>query len=144
MAHRKKLIEDIFSNFHVFGHKCKLKPEPTGEKPLITHAQWYVLCSIDQSKTTNVKDMAHSMSISPSAITQLVDGLVDTGLVTRREDPVDRRTTQLSLSSKGKKHLQLIKKKKMESLISIFEVLSDTELATFHKLQQKLLTQFSQ
>lgn len=139
MQHRKKLIEDILSNFQTLGYRFKTKPEISGNKPQITHSQWYVLCIIEHSKSTSVKDIAQVLGISPSAITQLVDGLVGSGVVTRTEDPNDRRTTQLTISPKGIKQIQAIKKEKMESFATLFESLSDSELTTYHRLQQKLL-----
>lgn len=143
MPHRKKLIEDILSNFHACGHRLRLKPELNSNKPQITHSQWYVLGIIEHATTTSVKEIAQTLGISPSAITQLVDGLVESGLVERTENPKDRRATQLTLSAKGQKQIQAIKKEKMESFASLFEALSDNELVTFHKLQQKILKQIT-
>lgn len=143
MQQRKKLIEDILSSIHALGHRCKTKPETNGQKPQITHSQWYVLSTIEHSKSVSVKDIAHTLGISPSAITQLVDGLVDAGIVTRTESLTDRRTTQLSLSAKGLKQIQAIKKEKMEAFASLFDALSDSELSTYHRLQQKLLKQIN-
>lgn len=143
MPHRKKLIEDILSGIHAFGHRCKTKPEISSQKPQITHSQWYVLSIIEHSKSISVKEIAQTLGISPSAITQLVDGLADSGIVTRTEDPTDRRTTQLTLSTKGLRQIQAIKKEKLESFSSLFETLSDSELTTYHRLQQKLLKQIN-
>lgn len=143
MQQRKKLIEDILSSIHAFGQRCKTKPELSGQKPQITHSQWYVLSIIEHSKSVSVKEIAQILGISPSAITQLVDGLVDSEIVTRSENPTDRRTTQLSLSTKGLKQIQTIKKEKMEVFATLFEALSDSELTTYHRLQQKLLKQIN-
>lgn len=48
-----------------------------------------------------VGDVAHSFSISNAAASQLVDKLVQQGLVARSEDPHDRRAKRLSITPKG-------------------------------------------
>src|SRR6188472_3626816 len=44
------------------------------------------------------RELALQLGVGPSAITPLVDRLVERELVTRREDPRDRRITRLSVT----------------------------------------------
>lgn len=45
--------------------------------------------------------LASAMEVTPRNITALVDGLVETGFVTREPHPTDRRATLVALTTKG-------------------------------------------
>ncbi len=81
--------------------------------------------------------------MSSSAATQLVDGLVQGGYVTRQEDPQDRRSVQLELSPNGKKHITATKEKRVNEMAEIFDALTDHELEEFVRLHKKLTSRFS-
>jgi DNA-binding MarR family transcriptional regulator len=49
----------------------------------------------------SVSDLAEFLSVSDAAVSQMVDKLVDQGLILRLEDPQDRRGKLLSLSPEG-------------------------------------------
>lgn len=140
---RKKIIEDILSQVHALGYKMKIKSDLPHGQTQVTHAQSFILCMISQDKSTSVKELSQKLSISPSAVTQLIDGLVSTGCVIRTEDAQDRRATQITLSAKGRRQLLIMKKKRLESWTKLFQVLSDAELITYQKLQHKLFIQFN-
>jgi DNA-binding MarR family transcriptional regulator len=53
----------------------------------------------------SIKDMAVRFSMTPSAATQLVNGLVKDGYLVRTENIWDRRKVGVDLTVKGKKHL---------------------------------------
>lgn len=50
-----------------------------------------------------LRDIADFQGLTPSAISQVVDGLVRDGLVRRREDPRDRRRVLLDLTPEGRR-----------------------------------------
>ena len=81
--------------------------------------------------------------MSSSAVTQFVDGLVEAGYVTRREDPKDRRSAQLNVSAKGKTHIDATKEKRIAEMASIFDALTDRELEQYARLQKKITSRFS-
>ena len=49
----------------------------------------------------SVSDLAEFLGVSDAAVSQMVDKLVDQGLILRIEDPQDRRGKLLSLSPEG-------------------------------------------
>jgi len=49
----------------------------------------------------SVSDLAEFLGVSDAAVSQMVDKLVDQGLILRLEDPQDRRGKLLSLSPEG-------------------------------------------
>src|SRR3989344_8074532 len=120
MSNRIQIIEEILHAFHTIRNITKAKAGSLGHQNHITHSQWFVLTMIEHFKKTNIKYIAEAMEMSSSAATQLVDGLVQNGYVTRLEDPNDRRLVQLTLSPKGKTHIDATKGKRINEMAVIF------------------------
>lgn len=142
MSTREQLIEEILHSFHVIRNITKAKAASLGHQNHITHSQWFVLTIIQHFKKLSIKDIAEKMEMSSSAATQLVDGLVQTGLVIRQEDPKDRRLVKLELSPKGRKHLATTKKKRIAEMAEIFDALTDKELEEFVRLHKKIQSKY--
>lgn len=143
MSKRIQLIEEILHSFHAIRNITRAKAATLGHQNHVTHSQWFALTMIDHFKKRSIKDIAQALEMSSSAATQLVDGLVRAGLVTRQEEPNDRRLVQLELSPKGKKHLDTTKEKRIAEMAEIFEVLTDQELEEFVRLHKKITSKFS-
>jgi DNA-binding MarR family transcriptional regulator len=58
------------------------------------------------SGVCGLSEVSERFSITPAAASQLVDKLVQSGLVRREEDPHDRRAKCLNLTDKGKELIQ--------------------------------------
>lgn len=142
MTKRKQLIGDILHSFHAIRNITKAKAASLGHRNHITHSQWFVLTMIDRFKKRSIKDIAEAMEMSSSAATQLVNVLVQAGLVIRQEDPKDRRSVQLELSPKGKKHIAATKEKRITEMANIFDALTDSELEEYVRLQKKITSRF--
>lgn len=136
---REQFIEEILHSLHAIRNITKTRALHLGHQNHITHSQWFVLSMIQHFKKRSIKDIAEAMDMSSSAATQLVDGLVQSGYVIRQEDPKDRRSVQLELSSKGKKHIVATKKKRINEMAGIFDALTDKELEEFVRLHKKIL-----
>lgn len=139
MPTREQFIEEILHSFHAIRNITKTRALHLGHQNHITHSQWFVLTVIEHFKKRSIKDIAETMEMSSSAATQLVDGLVQGGFVTRKEDPNDRRLVQLELSPKGKKHIAATKEMRINEMAEIFDTLSDKELEEFVRLHKKIL-----
>lgn len=53
-----------------------------------------------------VRDLAEELNIAKPAITRATDKLVESGFVERRDDPTDRRSVLIALTTNGKKFLR--------------------------------------
>lgn len=143
MSERTQLIEEILHSFHAIRNITKAKAAHLSHQNHITHSQWFVLSMIGHFEKRNIKNIAQALEMSSSAATQLVDGLVQSDFVTRKEDPNDRRSVQLELSPQGKKHLADTKEKRIAEMAEIFDVLTDKELEEFVRLHKKIKLKFS-
>ena len=70
-------------------------------------AQFFLLMHVYYKKQCGISNLSEHMEITAPAASQLVDKLVQAGMLERTEDPHDRRAKQVTLTSKGR---QLIEK----------------------------------
>jgi DNA-binding MarR family transcriptional regulator len=67
----------------------------------LTIAQVRSLFLIDREGSTNFRNLAAALGVTPANMTGVVDRLVEQGLVSRQENPEDRRMTLLRVTDKG-------------------------------------------
>lgn len=67
----------------------------------LSMAQFGILMHLNYQHGCGISHLGEHMDISAAAASQLVDRLVQHGLVERAEDPNDRRAKVLTLTSKG-------------------------------------------
>jgi DNA-binding MarR family transcriptional regulator len=70
-----------------------------GLTPARTHLLWELLHRGPSTQT----DLATALGVSPRNVTGLVDGLQETGFVTREPHPTDRRAALVTLTDHGSK-----------------------------------------
>jgi DNA-binding MarR family transcriptional regulator len=102
----------------------------------ITGSQFFVLKKIFQKGRLTVSEVAEELGVSLSAITALVNRLVNNGLAVRSRDEEDRRLVWLEATDKGvevlsrcmegrrkvaEKYFGQLPKKDLEKLIEIYE-----------------------
>jgi MarR family transcriptional regulator, organic hydroperoxide resistance regulator len=63
--------------------------------------QFGILMQLHYHKDCGVSDIGGRFDITSAAASQLVDKLVQSGLIQREEDPNDRRAKRLNLTDKG-------------------------------------------
>ena len=71
----------------------------------VTRAQARVLAYVSLLENANQSEIAALMDIQKIALTRLVDGLEEIGLIERRPDPADRRVRRLYMPPKAKQIL---------------------------------------
>jgi DNA-binding MarR family transcriptional regulator len=68
--------------------------------------QFGVMMRLHYHGQCGLTDLSEHMEITNAAASQLVDKLVQSGLLERAEDPNDRRAKQLTLTAKGRKLIE--------------------------------------
>lgn len=94
----------------------------------VTMSQVKVLYMVSVRPDTNMSKVAAQLSVGLSAVSGLVDRLVEHGLLTRHEDPTDRRQHLLALSPKGAHVLERFRELNAAHLDSLLKGLSREEL----------------
>lgn len=137
---RSAAINELFENMGAMRRMMSKAHGASTVKNMPTRGQIGLMMMLDHSAILSIKELAEKFAMSSSAVTQMVDGLVDDGFVTRKEDAKDRRKIGLSLTAKGKKNLVESKKAHLASMAKFLAPLSDDELSTFVRLSAKVAT----
>jgi DNA-binding MarR family transcriptional regulator len=91
----------------------------------------HLLWRLHHDGPTTQRALADALNVTPRNITGLVDGLVETGFVTREAHPGDRRATLVSLTAHGASTLAAMDRSHRELAERLFGDLSDRRLAAF-------------
>ena len=104
-------------------------PEPWIDLAL-TIAQLKSLFFIAAKGKTNFKTLAEALGVTPPNITGIIDRLVEQGLVSRTENPEDRRIMLLQLTDKGQKLENKLREHKLHHLTQILDRLEMRDLGS--------------
>ena len=104
----------------------------------ITGSQFHLLNKIKKEKVTNVKRLAEELDVKPSAITVMLERLVQHGIVSRVQDENDRRSVLVTLTDEGEKVLEKAKTHSKEVLMKYAALLDEEELLVIEKVLKKL------
>jgi DNA-binding MarR family transcriptional regulator len=74
----------------------------------VTSAQCHLLLELEARGSSSVGELAEALELDPSTMSRTADSLVRSGLVTRADDPGNRRRQILGLSGEGRKKVDLI------------------------------------
>lgn len=108
-------------------------------KCTLSQTEARILMYIAQSKDgISVKELAAALQVTSGAVTQTVDGLVENGLVTRRESKSDRRVLQIILTSQARKKVDAFQKQYIQDIAPVFETLNNTEITQLTTLLTKV------
>ena len=99
----------------------------------LTIAQLKSLFFIADKGKTNFKKLADALGVTPPNVTGIVDRLVDHGLVSRTENPEDRRIMLLQITTKGRNLLHNLQQNRASHMSSILEHLDQNDLAALHR-----------
>ncbi|HEU4703482.1 MAG TPA: MarR family transcriptional regulator [Conexibacter sp.] len=87
-------------------------------------------------------ELAPLMGLSVAAAGRAVDGLVRGGLVSRSEDPVDRRIKRLALTDAGRAALARLTEARLVGLRRFADTLGDDERDTLSRALQAVFAQW--
>ena len=90
----------------------------------LTYAQAQVLFYIAQHPGCHMGQVAKTFNVTLSAITQIVDRLVQKRFLTRVSNPTDRRVSILELTTEGQALVQELEKLQVEVLEPVLQRLS--------------------
>lgn len=132
-----KRFEQIMPLFHrnmIQMNECCVE-----EMDLTPH-QFIVLKIIANTDNCNMSGLSKILGVTMGNMTTMVDRLIKEGLVTREQEPNDRRIVRVKLNNKGKEIVIKVTKKKQNMLLNILKKLSNKDIETMLKLIEKIVT----
>jgi DNA-binding MarR family transcriptional regulator len=96
----------------------------------LTVPQLKTLFFIDRQGTTNTKKIAEEFGVTSSNMTGIIDRLVKQKLVSRQENPADRRMHELRVTEQGRNMLTGLREKSIKTMSGVLYHMSEEDLAT--------------
>lgn len=96
----------------------------------LTLTQLRSLFLIVDKRSTNFRRLAEALGVTPSNVTGIIDRLEEQGLVSRTQNPEDRREMTLQATDKGEGLVSDLKEAGMKQLTQILSFLSVGELSS--------------
>ena len=103
-----------------------------------------VLMRLDSHGPMNQATLAGLLGFAPRSVTETVDGLERDGLVTRTEDPHDRRARIVALTASGREAFEAAMTVRSKTMDEIFGVLGPAERAQLVSLLTTIRTNLVQ
>ena len=139
---RKQAIDELFDTMDIAKRNLRGRMLSITSGKNISHAQLEVLFSIRASEPINPTELASRLSMTPGAISQLIDVLEDQRLITRQTDPEDRRRQVLAMSQRGMRLLKSIETRRRTVMENVIQGLTDEELELWLRIQKKIINEF--
>lgn len=95
----------------------------------LSMSQFGVLFHLSRKHSSGVTDLGEHLGVTSAAASQLLERLVQQGLILRTEDPHDRRVKQIVLTDKGCQILEEGVRARQDWLTDLAVILSDEEKA---------------
>ncbi len=134
-----QILETIEKIHRLLGHKKTLSQQVGS----VTLLQLSALMFVQQHPQCPVQMLGKHLELSSSAVAQLTERLVDAGMLERKTDTQDRRSTLLSLSKKGKTVSEHMAKKREAYFKNIFAYLPEKDVAELMRIFTTLLARLS-
>jgi DNA-binding MarR family transcriptional regulator len=129
----QKFIEGITGAMRQVGHGF-LRSEPALSPPQVR----LLFAIASRQQGFQVTELAEKTGVTPGAVTQFVDALVEKGLVSREGDPDDRRVVRLKLSETARERYARLRSDYLASVTRVFGVLSYEELRQLIRIFEKV------
>jgi DNA-binding MarR family transcriptional regulator len=139
MDKRSKHTQDLFATSAVVQRMMHACLQRTFDELGVAPSQLQLLHLIKQQQPVSLKVLAADMRLTPGAITQLVESLVQAGYITRTEGVEDRRITVVELTTAGAEVCTQLERKKKSLLSQVLVDLDDSELELYLRVQRKML-----
>ncbi len=127
---KTRLIEEAIELQQKVNRTLRQQVSTPWMKLSLTIAQLKSLFFISGEGSTCVGRLAAALGVTPANITGIIDRLVEHGLVSRTEDPQDRRMALLQVTPKGQALLADLHERQINHLSEIFIRMSPEELST--------------
>ena len=95
----------------------------------LTVPQIKTLFFVSNQRDTNPTKLATALQVTPPNVTGIVDRLVEQGLMTRQDNPEDRRALVLRITEKGESILSDLRERRTSIMREILDYLSAKELS---------------
>ena len=134
---REDLLQELIERLMSVMRKVRHDIVPS--EPLLSPPQIHILFAISTSKEgVSVSELAELSGVTPGAITQFVNALVERDLVARESDPNDRRIVRLRVTPTARRQMDRMRREYLTATARTFDELSLDDLRTLNEILSRL------
>lgn len=134
---RKSHIQDILQSIGIINREFNAKGNYPFKEYSLGRSHMEILFLVSQ-KECSIKQLSQHLHVTSGGVTQLVDYLESTGLVTKSEDLRDKRIRLVSLTKGSVSVLKAFGQEYFRTVGVKFEGLSDQDLAHLQRILNKI------
>lgn len=132
------LIKNILLSLRELRKETHTLLEEQSKKYQLSMTQIFALDMIRQNPKLSLRELAKKVNLSPSTTSEVVEKMVQAGLVEREQSEKNRRRIELSLSNKGLDTLESTYSDWIDDF-SILDELGDDKLQVLYETQQEMI-----
>jgi DNA-binding MarR family transcriptional regulator len=132
-AERDALVDRVVAAYDTLMHRVASAHAPEFVGVGVTMSQAKVLYLVQAEPDMRMSDLAGRLGVTLPSISGVVDRLVDQGLLTRRDDPADRRQALVRISDAGIDQLDLFRELNARQVRILLARLDMTDLAVIER-----------
>ena len=136
MVHYKR-INHALRGIHI-NIRCKMSAEVKRQQVDFSPLEHIAMGVIDKAESASQQMLVESMNRDKAQIARMVSRLLRQDLIIKKENPDDKRSVLLSLSSKGKAFLARLDEVELEITTQMLQGFSDEEAESLRALLERL------
>ena len=126
---RSDVVAEVIAGYEALMQRLADSHTPEFLEIAISMAQAKLLYLLSAGGELHMSALVHRLGVSLSTISGLVDKVVDQGLASRREDPVDRRQVMVGLTPAGHDFIDRFRELNARQMRELLDLLGDDDLA---------------
>ncbi|MGD0794544.1 MAG: MarR family transcriptional regulator [Dehalococcoidales bacterium] len=130
---KSEIIKEVFELYRRINRTMRAHGPDAWMQLNLTILQVKSLFFITNHGSTNFKKLAATLKVTPSNLTGVIDRLVEQGLVSRTENPEDRRMMLLKATEKGESLVGELRERRMSYLTEALTDLTPGELTAIKR-----------
>lgn len=134
---RKAHIQDILQSIGSINREFNAKGNYPFKDYSLGRSHMEILFLLSK-KESSIKQLSQHLRVTSGAVTQFVDYLESAGLVSKTEDPQDKRSRLVSLTKSSASVVKAFEQEYIRTVAVKFEGLSDEDLAHLQHILHKI------
>lgn len=126
-------VEQTLEAFVAFQQRLMSVHAPEFAALDLTMAQAKLLYVVTAAGELTMSEIAQRLGVTISTASGAVDHLVGLGLISRNDDPANRRQVRVSTTTVGQDMLEQLRELSTRQLRALFDVLNDDDLAVIER-----------
>lgn len=105
--------------------------------------EWTILGQVFEQEGIRLAEISLILSVEAPLVTTLTDQLEHKGLVTRTDDPMDRRAKLITLTEKGKELVPKIEAEASKIILSLMKDVSEEDMLAYNRVLEFIVKNLS-